>query len=240
MARFSTRSSHVRVLLRERAGPPEREAAARSARFGRWTIGVVALATFALALMTLDPMVVRGAEEKGDAEMTVTDGKQISIEYTLKLSDKTEVDSNVGEDPLTYIQGGDEILPALQAALSGLKVGDTKHIKLSAKDGYGPVDPKAFMDVDKERIPESAHKVGAVLNAQHPSGHSIPVRVSAVNKDKIKLDLNHPLAGENLVFDVKILKIEKAAKVAKSTKSTKSSKSKSAKSSGPAKAARAK
>jgi len=187
------------------------------------------LAAVVGALMTLGPTIVRGAEEKGDAEMTVTDGKQISIEYTLKLSDKTEVDSNVGEDPLTYTQGGDEILPALQSALSGLKVGDTKHVKLSAKDGYGPVDPKAFMDVDRDRIPETAHKVGAMLNAQHPSGQSIPVRVSAVNDDKIKLDLNHPLAGENLVFDVKILKIEKAAKVAKPAKSAKAERSPSAK-----------
>lgn len=144
--------------------------------------------------------------------MIVTEGKRVSIEYTLKLRDKTQVDSNVGETPLTYTQGGDEVLPALQAALNGLKVGDTKKVRLSAKQGYGPIDPKGFMEVDKERIPETARKVGAALKAQHPSGRTIPVRVSKIKRDTVMLDLNHPLAGQSLVFDVKILKIEKAAR----------------------------
>ena len=74
-------------------------------------------------------------QTKGDA-VTVTDGKRISIEYTLTLSDKTQFDTNVGREPLTYTQGSQEILPTLQKALVGLKVGETKQVTLSPQDGY--------------------------------------------------------------------------------------------------------
>lgn len=143
--------------------------------------------------------------------MTVVKGKQVSIEYTLTLSDKTEVDTNVGAEPLTYTQGSEEILPALQAALLGLKVGDSKHVTISPDDGYGPLDSKAFMEVDKDRVPDGAHKVGTVLQAEGPGGRAFPVRVHEIKDDSVVLDFNHPLAGKTLVFDVKILKIAESS-----------------------------
>ena len=73
--------------------------------------------------------------------MAVSDGKQVSLEYTLTLEDKSKVDSNVGKDPLTYTQGAHEIIPGLEKQLTGLKVGDTKHIEIPPAEGYGEVDP---------------------------------------------------------------------------------------------------
>jgi FKBP-type peptidyl-prolyl cis-trans isomerase 2 len=138
----------------------------------------------------------------------VTDGSQVSIEYTLKLDDGTEVDSNVGKEPLVYTQGGGQMLPGLEKALVDLGVDDTKHVKLTAADGYGEVDPEAFRDVGVEQVPEEARKVGALLVAGGPGGGSQPIRVHEVHDDKIVLDFNHPLAGQALNFDVKIVGVE--------------------------------
>ncbi len=148
---------------------------------------------------------------EGKSAMTVANGKRVSIEYTLTLEDHTKVDSNVGAEPLTYTQGSREILPALQEALLGLKEGDTKHVTLSPEDGYGPVDPAAFQTVEKNLIPENARHVGAQLLARDASGHTQRVRVHEVKDDTVVVDLNHPLAGKTLVFDVRVLKIAEGA-----------------------------
>ena len=161
-------------------------------------VGVlITLFTFASAL----------AGEEEDA-MTVMDGNRVSIEYTLTLPDKTQVDTNVGKDPLTYTQGGQEILLALQKAILGLKVGETKSVTLSPEEGYGPVDPNALQEVNKDLIPEEARKVGTPLVVEDSSGLSQRLRVHEVKEETVVLDFNHPLAGQTLIFDVKVLKIE--------------------------------
>lgn len=158
----------------------------------------------ALAVWLLAPA-ASVAEEA--TKPVVEDGKSISIEYTLTLDDGSTADSNVGGEPLVYTQGGGQILPALEAALAGMTIDQTKEVKLDAEHGYGPVNPDAFQEVEAKVIPEDAREVGAQLVAQDASGHQRPVRVAAVHGDKITLDLNHPLAGKNLTFDVKILAI---------------------------------
>ena len=147
-------------------------------------------------------------EAATEGVIVVEDGKQVSIEYTLSLEDGTTADSNVGGDPLQYEQGAGRILPALEAQLAGLKVNDTKHVTLSAENGYGPINPEAFQEVDSGQIPEEARKIGSVLVASDGAGQQRPVRVHEVREDKVVLDLNHPLAGETLIFDVKIVAIE--------------------------------
>lgn len=135
-------------------------------------------------------------------------GNAVSIEYTLKLNDGTTVDTNVGEDPLIYTQGESEILPMLEEALLGLKVGDTKEVQLTAEQGYGIVDPAGYQEVELDVVPEDARKVGTMLVASAPDGQEQPIRVREVKEETIVLDFNHPLAGEALNFDIKILSIQ--------------------------------
>ncbi len=151
-----------------------------------------------------------GAASAGNQEGSklIKDGSKVSVEYTLKLSDGSLVDSNTGKDPLVYTQGGSQILPALEKQLVGLKVGDTKSVKLSAAEGYGEIDPKAFREVDIAQIPEEARKVGALLVAAGADGNKRPIRVHEVRDDKVVLDFNHPLAGKDLVFDITIVGVE--------------------------------
>ena len=135
-------------------------------------------------------------------------GRTVSIEYTLTLDDGSTADTNVGEEPLVYTQGGGEILDALEAALAGLDVDDEKQVRILAEQGYGPVDPDAFDQVALEDIPEDAREVGAMLVAEDSEGNQRSVRVHEVRADGVVLDMNHPLAGEALNFAVRIVAID--------------------------------
>jgi len=166
------------------------------------------MAVLAAAAGLLVPWLGARAEEARSEAVQVASGKKISIEYTLELDDGSEAESNVGGEPLVYEQGANQIPPALENALAGLAVNDTKKVTLSPKEGYGEIDPKAVREVPLEEIPEAARKVDAVLIGVDAEGNQRPVRVQKVEADKATLDLNHPLAGRTLTFDVKVLKIE--------------------------------
>lgn len=150
------------------------------------------------------------AEEKADAGMVIADGKQISLEFTLSLDDKTQVQSNIGQEPMVYVHGTQQIIPGLEKQLTGLKVGETKHVEIAPEDGYGPIDPKRTQEVEKDKIPEEARKVGSKLTGQGPQGQPMYAEVKEVKDKTLVLDLNHPLAGKKLIFDVKVLKVENA------------------------------
>ena len=176
-------------------------------RSGSFWVALIALISFHLFLD-----VHRSESGEKAKPMAISAGKEISIEYTLKLDDKTTVDGNVGGEPLKYVQGEHQLIPGLENALEGLKIGDTKHVVLKPEDGYGAVDPNAFMEVQKSQVPQDGLKVGAPLQGRDPSGRPIHARVSEIKESTVVLDFNHPLAGKTLVFDVKILGIQAQAK----------------------------
>jgi FKBP-type peptidyl-prolyl cis-trans isomerase 2 len=138
----------------------------------------------------------------------IEEGSTVSIEYTLTLDDGETADTNVGGEALVYSQGQEEILPALEEALIGLEVGDTKKVVLTAEEGYGLVDSDGYQDVEPDLVPEDARTVGTMLVASDPEGNQQPIRVHEVGEDKIVLDFNHPLAGQALNFDIKIVAVE--------------------------------
>ncbi len=131
-------------------------------------------------------------------------GKTIAIEYTLTLDDGTEVQSNVGGPPLSYVAGKGQIIPGLEAALDGKVVHDRIKVRIPAEQAYGPIDPRNLQEVPLDKIPEDARKVGTLLRAE---GFDGPIRVAEVRPDVVVLDMNHPLAGKALTFDVLVLSI---------------------------------
>lgn len=138
----------------------------------------------------------------------VADGRRISIEYTLTTDDGKVADTNVGQEPLVYQQGKSEILPALEQALAGLEKGQSKKVKLTAEQGYGIVQPELMQTVPAEKIPEDARKPGTMLMAQSESGEQRPVRIHEVKGEEVVIDLNHPLAGKALTFDIRVLEVQ--------------------------------
>jgi FKBP-type peptidyl-prolyl cis-trans isomerase SlyD len=174
-------------------------------RFWLWQF---AGAVLALSLIVgLTPVVAKGSR-KGNDTMSVSDGKTVSIEYTLKLEDQSVVESNVGAEPLTYTQGTHHIIPGLENALAGMKVGENKEVTIAPDEAYGHVNDAAFKEVGKDQIPPDAMKVGTMLQGQDPNGSTFTVRISEIKDESVVLDFNHPLAGKTLVFDVKVLNIQ--------------------------------
>jgi FKBP-type peptidyl-prolyl cis-trans isomerase SlyD len=148
------------------------------------------------------------ASQAADTTQTVSEGKNVSLEYTLKLDDKSVVESNVGKQPLTYTHGTRQIIPGLEKALEGLAVGDTKEVTVAPADAYGEQDPNALQEVQKKLIPADALVVGTRLQGKAADGHMVYPRVAEIKDDTVVLDFNHPLAGKTLHFDVKILDIQ--------------------------------
>lgn len=150
------------------------------------------------------------AQDTKPASNIVKDGSEVSLQYTLSGDDGKLIESNKGKEPLKYTQGQHQIIPGLEKALAGMKVGDEKHVKVKPEDAYGPVNKEAFKEFPKEKIPPEGLKVGAMLTARGPQGQAIPVRVHQIKEKTVVLDLNHPMAGKTLVFDVKVLDVQSA------------------------------
>ena len=163
-----------------------------------------------LLLATSYSLVLAEAQE-GTLPMSISDGKTISMEYTLTLEDKKVLDTNVGGAPLNFTQGSHQIIPGLETALEGMKIGESKQVTVAPEQGYGPVNPQAVEEVPIDKIPEEARKVGAQLQGKDGQGRMVHPRVTEVKEQVVVLDFNHPLAGKELFFDVKILDIQTAS-----------------------------
>ncbi len=144
-------------------------------------------------------------------DKTIKDGSVVSLEYTLSDDKGKVIESNKGKPPLVYTQGRHQIIPGLEKSLAGLRVNDQKKVRVKPEEGYGPVDPKRVQEVPKEKLPPEALKVGTVLVARGPQGQEIPVKVREIKDKTVVVDMNHPLAGKTLNFDVKVLDIKSDA-----------------------------
>jgi len=145
------------------------------------------------------------------APPAIEKGSTVQLEYTLKDDAGAVLDTNKGQAPLTYIQGDEQILPRLEKELTGLHPGDEKKVTVKPEDGYGPLDPSAQTEVPKELLPASAHAVGTQLMARNAAGEARPVKVKEIKEKTVVLDLNHPLAGKTLLFEIKILGVNPPA-----------------------------
>ena len=165
---------------------------------------------FILMAGTFTTVVLAEALE-GDTAMTISDGKTVSMEYTLTLENKDVVDTNVGREPLKFTQGSHQIIPGLESALEGMKKGDSKQVTVAPEQAYGAPNPQAVQEVPIDKIPPDARKVGATLQGKDAQGRVVHPRVTEVKEQVVVLDFNHPLAGKTLNFDVKILDVEAAS-----------------------------
>jgi FKBP-type peptidyl-prolyl cis-trans isomerase SlyD len=138
----------------------------------------------------------------------IKNGSVVSFEYTLSDENGKLIESNKGEEPVTYTHGQHQIIPGLEKGLSGMDMNQEKNIRVQPEEAYGPVDPKGFKEVAKTEIPAQGLKVGTMLHARGPKGEDFSVRVHEIKEETVILDLNHPLAGKTLSFDIKVLNIQ--------------------------------
>ncbi|HEX2932609.1 MAG TPA: peptidylprolyl isomerase [Candidatus Binatia bacterium] len=139
-------------------------------------------------------------------------GCDVSFDYTLTDESGAVIDSSKGKQPMHYVHGQGQIIPGLEKELAGMAVGAEKKVTVKPEEGYGPVDPRAFREVPKDKLPADALKVGTMLMAQGAGGKGVPVRVHEIKEQTVIMDFNHPLAGKTLLFDIKVTEIKAAAK----------------------------
>lgn len=141
---------------------------------------------------------------------TVTSGQVVSMEYTLRVDGRV-VDSSAGGDPLEYLHGAANIIPGLERELEGMSVGESKSVTVSPADGYGMVDEESFMDAPRDQFPaDMPLKPGLEMELTLPDGERVYARVESVEGDIVHLNMNHPLAGKELHFEVKVIGLRDA------------------------------
>lgn len=141
----------------------------------------------------------------------VESGDKVKVHYEGKLEDGSTFDSSAGRDPLEFTVGSQQVIPGFDNGVVGMEEGAKKKIEIAPDQAYGEHREDLVVDVDKSSFPEDQQPtVGASFQAQSPDGRVTPVKVIAVEGDKVTLDANHPLAGKTLVFEVEMVEITKA------------------------------
>lgn len=143
-------------------------------------------------------------------ELKVQDGQVVAMEYILKV-DGNVADTSEGREPLEYVHGTGNIIPGLERELTGMAVGESKEVVVAAADAYGEEDEQAFMDVPRVQFPEDIPvEVGIELQVQNQAGQPVYARIVEVGDEKVRLNFNHPLAGKELHFSVKVVSMREA------------------------------
>ena len=132
----------------------------------------------------------------------------ISFHYTLTDSDGVTVESSQGRDPVSFMTGMGMIVPGLERELIHYTAGQKGRVEVKAEDAYGLIDFAKYVKVPLESLPKQEIKVGDMFQSNQSP---IPFTVKEVEADHVLLDGNHPLAGEDLVFDVEVLEVRDAS-----------------------------
>jgi FKBP-type peptidyl-prolyl cis-trans isomerase SlyD len=142
--------------------------------------------------------------------MQISDQKAVTIHYTLKNEAGEALDSSRGRDPLNYLQGAGNIVPGLEKALAGKSTGDTVRVTLAPEEAYGQRDEKEIRNVPLRKISADGKLgPGARCRIQTSEGFQLGI-VTALRGDYATVDLNHPLAGMRLDFEVEVLAVRDA------------------------------
>ena len=143
--------------------------------------------------------------------MKIANGTVVGIDYSLHLGDGRVIDASEPKDPLTYLHGEGQIVPGLEAALAGLQPGDQRQVVVRPEEGYGEHDPRGLQEVQRAAFPRDfAPEVGMELTAEGEDGEPVPFSIREVRPESVLIDLNPPLAGKTLYFDVTVRDVREA------------------------------
>ena len=141
----------------------------------------------------------------------VKKGDTIKVHYHGKLVDGTTFDSSEGREPLEFEVGSGMVISGFDEGVTGMAVGDKKTVSIPADEAYGPKQEDMIMEFPRERFPaEMVPEVGMQLNMNNGQGQSFPVVIVEVQESVVILDANHPLAGQELIFDLELVEIKGA------------------------------
>ncbi len=135
-------------------------------------------------------------------------GDTVRVHYTGRLQDDTVFDTSEERGPLEFTIGGGDLIPGFESAVVGMNAGEEKTVTIPADEAYGERREDLLIDVERERMSgEFEPEEGQRLQLQQQDGQPFAATVTEVTDEKVKLDANHPLAGQDLVFEIKLVEI---------------------------------
>lgn len=135
-------------------------------------------------------------------------GNKVKVHYTGTLTDETIFDSSRQREPIEFEVGAGQMIAGFDAAVEGMKVGESKKVNIPANEAYGPKNEEAMIKVAKDQLPEGMNpEIGMQLEATQQDGRTQVLVVAEVMENEVVLDANHPLAGKDLVFDIEMMEI---------------------------------
>lgn len=136
-------------------------------------------------------------------------GDTVKIHYTGKLDDGTVFDSSVEREPLEFTLSSGQVIPGFDQAVLGMSPGETKTETIPMDQAYGPYREEMVLEVNKQQMPPDLEpEVGQQLQLQQANGQIVAVLVTGVTDSTVTLDANHPLAGEDLTFEIQLVEID--------------------------------
>jgi len=138
----------------------------------------------------------------------VKNGDKIKVHYHGRLNDGQTFDSSAGREPLEFEVGSGMVIRGFDEGVKGMSVGDKKTITIPFDQAYGPRNPEMVIEMPKERFPKDMElEVGMPLGMSDGQGQQFEVTVTEIKDESVMLDANHPLAGQDLIFDLELMEI---------------------------------
>lgn len=135
-------------------------------------------------------------------------GDTVKVHYTGRLEDGTVFDSSQGRQPLEFQLGSGSVIPGFEEAIVGMQEGESKTALILADEAYGPYHDEMLLTVPRDQFPPDIEpEVGQDLELRQQDGQTVVVQVKDVSDGEVTLDANHPLAGEDLTFDIQLVQI---------------------------------
>jgi len=137
----------------------------------------------------------------------IESGKTVKVHYKGTLDDGSVFDSSEGRDPIEFQMGSGSLIPGFEAAVAEMEIDETRSVTIPSAEAYGDVNEDMVGEIPRSNLPDDIEpEVGMVLSMQSPDGE-MPVRVVAVDEENLTLDANHPLAGQNLTFELILIEV---------------------------------
>lgn len=135
-------------------------------------------------------------------------GDTVAVHYTGRLDDGTEFDSSRKGEPIEFEVGSGSVIEGFDRAVEGMEVGERREFRLEPNEAYGPRRDDLEVQVSRDRLPDGMRpEVGAMLSVQVTPDQQAVARIAGVGERDVTLDLNHPLAGQALSFDIELVEI---------------------------------
>lgn len=140
--------------------------------------------------------------------MSLEQGQTVTVNYTAKLQDGTVFDTTEDKDPLEFQLGDNRVIPGFESAVMDMNPGDTKTAQIPPEEAFGPHVDERVTQVPRSQLPEDLNpQIGQQLEIPQENGAPIRVTIIEMDDKTITLDANHPLAGQELTFDIELLNV---------------------------------